>query len=275
MIDKDDIVMSVREQCKLLQVNRSVLYYEPASINDYNVELMHMIDRQYTDHPELGVLTMTAYLRSKGKKCGPKRVRRLMRLIGLEAIYPKPNTSRPNKQHEVYPYLLKDVEITHPNHVWSTDITYIPLKHGFAYLVAIMDWYSRSVLSWRLSNTMDTSFCIEALDEALNNYGAPAIFNSDQGSQFTSRDFIGRLTDKRISISMDGRGRAFDNIFIERLWRTVKYQNVFIKGYETMTEAQTGLTEYFDYYNHRRLHQSLNYKRPWDVYMNTVLEVAA
>jgi putative transposase len=173
MIDQLDSVMSVRKQCSLLQVNRSGLYYEAKPESSYNIELMHLIDEAFTEHPEMGVASMTAYMRDKGKSCGPKRVRRLMREMGLEAIYPKPNTSRPNKQHAVYPYLLKGVDINRPNQVWSTDITYIRLRHGFAYLVAIMDWFSRSVLSWRLSNTMDTSFCIEALDEALDKYTPP------------------------------------------------------------------------------------------------------
>ena len=271
MVSTKDTVMSIRKQCQLLGVNRSGLYYRNRGESVYNIELMNMIDEEFTKYPHMGVPSMTAYLRDKGKKCGLKRVRRLMRKMGLEAIYPKPKTSIANKQHKTYPYLLTDVEIERPNQVWSTDITYIRLRHGFAYLVAIMDWHSRSVLSWRLSNTMDASFCLEALDEALAKYGNPEIFNSDQGAQFTSEAFISRLVDRHISISMDGRGRAFDNIFIERLWRTVKYQNVYIKGYETMEEAQQGLDEYFRYYNHERLHQSLDYKRPWDVYMSKTL----
>lgn len=274
MLGPKDDKMSMRKQCQLLDINRSGLYYKSKGENMYNIKLMHMIDEEFTRHPNMGVPSMTAYLRDTGKKCGPKRVRRLMRKMGLEAIYPKPNTSKANKQHKVYPYLLRDVVIDRPNQVWSTDITYIRLRHGFAYLVAIMDWYSRSVLSWRLSNTMDVSFCSEALDEALSKYGTPEIFNSDQGAQFTSAEFINRLKNKHISISMDGRGRALDNIFIERLWRTVKYQNVYIKGYETMHQAQQGLSEYFEYYNHERLHQSLGYKRPWNIYIGK-LKVAA
>ena len=266
LLDKDKEEMSMRNQCNLLAINRSGLYYHAAPESAYNIELMNIIDEEFTKHPFMGVRGMTAYLRDTGKRCGPKRVRRLMRKMGLMPIYPKPNTSRPNKHHATYPYLLTDVTVERPNQVWSTDITYIRLKHGFAYLVAIMDWHSRSVLSWRLSNTMDVSFCCEALDEALAKYGTPEIFNSDQGAQFTSEAFINRLTAQQISISMDGRGRAFDNIFIERLWRSVKYQNVYIKGYETMQEAQEGLTEYFDYYNHGRLHQSLENQRPWDIY---------
>ncbi len=258
--------MSLRKQCDLLGVSRSTLYYEAKGESRYNLELMNMIDVGYTAHPDMGVPSMTAYLRNSGKKCGPKRVRRLMRLMGLEAVYPKPRTSIPNKQHEVYPYLLKDVEITRANQAWSTDITYIRLKHGFAYLVAVMDWYSRKVLSWRLSNTMDSGFCCEALEEALMFYGTPDVFNSDQGAQFTSGEFIGRLKGKHISISMTGKGRALDNVFIERLWRTVKYGNVYIKGYETIPEATAGLKEYFEYYNERRPHSSLGDTCPDMVY---------
>ena len=204
--------MSFRKQCELLDISRSGLYYEPKGESEYNLKLMNVIDKEYTDHPNMGVPSMTAYLRNMGKKCGPKRVRRLMRLMGLEAIYPKPRTSIPNKQHKVYPYLLKDVELVRPNQVWSTDITYIRLKHGFAYLVAIMDWYSRKVLSWQLSNTMDVGFCCEALEEALLFYGTPEVFNSDQGSQFTSGEFIGLLKGKGITISMTGKGRAKVNL---------------------------------------------------------------
>jgi len=258
--------MSFRKQCELLDISRSGLYYEPKGESEYNLKLMNMIDKEYTDHPNMGVPSMTAYLRNMGKKCGPKRVRRLMRLMGLEAIYPKPRTSIPNKQHKVYPYLLKDVELVRPNQVWSTDITYIRLKHGFAYLVAIMDWYSRKVLSWQLSNTMDVGFCCEALEEALLFYGTPEVFNSDQGSQFTSGEFIGLLKGKGITISMTGKGRALDNVFIERLWWTVKYNDVYIKGYETVPEARAGLKKYFEYYNERRSHSSLGAKYPDMVY---------
>lgn len=258
--------MSIRKQCELLNVPRSGLYYKACPMNEYNLKIMNMVDEEYTRHPDMGVPSMTAYLRDAGFKCGPKRVRRLMRLMGLEAIYPKPRLSVGNKQHVIYPYLLRDVEINCPNQVWSTDITYVRLKHGYVYLVAIMDWYSRAVLSWRLSNTLDASFCCEALQEALDAYGTPEIFNTDQGSQFTCEAFTSILTRRHVSISMDGRGRALDNVFIERLWRTVKYTDVYIKGYETISETQLGLIEFFDRYNHRRLHQGLGYKRPWDVY---------
>jgi len=266
LVEKENKTISLRKQCEILDISRSGLYYEPKAESKYNIELMNMIDKEYTDHPNMGVPSMTSFLRNKGKKCGPKRVRRLMRLMGLEAVYPKPRTTIPNKQHKIYPYLLKDVEITRPNQIWSTDITYIRLKHGFAYLVAIMDWHSRKVLSWRLSNTMDVGFCCESLEEALMFYGKPEIFNSDQGSQFTSKEFIDRLTSKGISISMTGKGRALDNVFIERLWWTVKYNDVYIKGYETIPEAVEGLNMFFEYYNERRGHSSLGGKCPDMIY---------
>jgi len=274
MIDKSDH-LSMRTQCQLLGVPRSRLYYQERPETQYNIGLMNMIDEHFTAHPHTGVEGMVAYLRDKGKTCGPKRIRRLMREMGMMAVYPHPYTSHPNKAHKIYPYLLDGVKLERPNQVWSTDITYIRLRHGFAYLVVIMDWYSRSVLSWRLSNTLDANFCCEALDEALMLHGCPEIFNSDQGSQFTSTEFIKRLTEKNISISMDGRGRAMDNIFVERLWRSVKYENVYLKGYETMQEANKGLTIYFDWYNHDRLHMSLGYKRPWHVYTNEIARLAA
>jgi len=267
MLNAGDKDLSIRKQCLLLSIPRAGLYYDKVPENGYNIELMNLIDEEFTRHPYMGVESMTEYLRrDKRKHCGPKRVRRLMRQMGLMAIYPGRDTSIPNQEHKVYPYLLRGVTVDRPNQVWCSDITYIRLNHGFAYLVAIMDWHSRSVLSWRLSNTLDSSFCCEALDEALRLYGAPEIFNSDQGCQFTCEAFISRLKAKQISISMDGRGRAFDNIFIERLWRTVKYQDIYINGYETMQEAQEGLTKYFPYYNRGRRHKSLGHLRPWDVY---------
>lgn len=260
--------MSFRKQCKLLDISRSGLNYTPRGESKYNIELMHIIDAKYTLHPELGVTSMTSYLKNKGKKCGPKRVRRLMRKMGLEAIYPKPRTSIKNKQHKVYPYLLKDLKIICPNQVWSTDITYVRLRAGYAYLVAIMDSYTRKVLSWKLSNTLDAGFCCEALEEALFFYGRPEIFNTDQGSQFTSESFTSILNKIKVSISMTGTGRCLDNILIERLWRTVKYQNIYIKGYETIPETAKGLKEYFEYYNKSRSHSSLKGKTPDMVYYN-------
>jgi putative transposase len=226
---------------------------------------MNLIDEQFTKMPFYGVPRMTAYLKRLGHKVGEKRVRRLMRQMGLIAIYPKPKTSRKHPEHKVYPYLLRDVVVSRPNQVWAADITYIRLLRGFAYLVAIIDWFSRYVLAWRLSNTLEAGFCIECLEEAAE-YGNPEIFNTDQGSQFTSAEFTKRLADKRIAISMDGRGRVFDNIFVERLWRSVKYENVYIKGYQTIPEAKMGLAEYFKLYNTERLHEALNYQTPWEVY---------
>jgi putative transposase len=231
---------------------------------------MNLLDEQYMRTPFWGVRNMTTFIKESGyKTVGRDHVRTLLRQMGLEAIFPKPNLSKPNKAHEVYPYLLKDVDIIRPNQVWSADITYIRLAHGFAYLVAIIDWYSRAVLSWRLSNTLDSGFCVEALQEALTKYGKPGIFNSDQGCQFTSQDFISILSAARISISMDGRGRCMDNIFVERLWRSVKYEDIYLRGYQTIPEAREGLTRYFEFYNHKRYHQSLDNKKPWQVYMSS------
>ena len=246
-------------------INRSTLYYKPVLPDEETLKLMHLLDQQYTKMPFYGVRRMTKFLQKLGYKIGKARVRSLLRQMGLRAIYPGPNTSKPHPMHIIYPYLLRDVAVTRPNQVWSTDITYIRLRHGFVYLVAIMDWHSRYVLSWRLSNTLDADFCVEALEEALK-YEKPDIFNSDQGSQFTSSAFTGKLLEKGIAISMDGRGRVFDNIFVERLWRSVKYDDIYIKGYQTVNETQAGLKNYFSLYNNERMHQSLDYKTPWEVY---------
>jgi len=266
LIDNSDSRYSRRKQCLLLGLNRSTLYYEPVGIRPLEQEMMDLLDAQYTETPFYGVNKMTEFLRRQGYAVGRDHVRTLLRKMGLEAVYAKPNLSKPHPEHVVYPYLLKDIDIMRANQVWSTDITYIRLTQGFAYLTAIIDWYSRYVLSWRLSNTLDSSFCVEALEEALFRYGSPEIFNSDQGSQFTSKDFIGILTRNGISISMDGRGRAFDNIFVERLWRTVKYENVYISGYINIPEARGGLGKYFEIYNTKRFHQSLAYRTPLEVY---------
>jgi len=228
---------------------------------------MELIDRQYLKTPFYGSRRMVPYLANSGYHVNRKRVQRLMRLMDIQAIYPKRNLSQKKRDHKIYPYLLNDVKITIPNFVWSTDITYIPLRQGFLYLSAIIDWYSRYVLSWRLSNTLDAVFCIEALEEALEK-GHPVIFNTDQGSQFTSKEFTQILLNKNIKISMDGRGRAFDNIFIERLWRTVKYEEIYLKGYETGRDAKEGLGNYFPFYNNERYHQSLEYKTPHEVHYN-------
>jgi len=276
MIDHNGKDFSVREQCRILGVNRSGLYYETRSLTEETLKIMRLLDEEHTKHPFYGVPKMTEFLRRKGYKVGRDRTRTLLRSMGLEAVYPKPKTSIKAKDHKIYPYLLKDVEVIRPNQVWSADITYIRLEEGFVYLVAIMDWYSRYLLSWRVSNTMDTSFCVEALEEALK-YARPEIFNTDQGSQFTSMKFTGILEKNGISISMDAKGRVFDNIFIERLWRTVKYENIYIKDYKTIPDLKAGLIEYFDFYNGERYHQNLDYKTPWEVYageqLSTELEL--
>ncbi len=264
MLNKKDPKYSMREQCQILGINRSSLYYHPVPTSPETLEIMGLLDEEHTRHPFYGVPKMTEFLKRNGYKIGPDKVRTLLRRMGLEAIYPKPKTSIPNKQHKIYPYLLKDVKITRPNQVWSTDITYIKLNEGFVYLVAIIDWYSRYVLGWQLSNSLDANFCVEALKEALNT-GKPDIFNTDQGCQFTSMAFTDVLEQNGVLISMDAKGRVFDNIFIERLWRTVKYEDIYIKGYRNIPEAQLGLVEYFDFYNNERYHQSLDYKTPREV----------
>ncbi len=266
LIEKCDDKFSMREQIHLLSINRSSAYYKPIGINEYDRRLMNLLDEQYTETPFYGVLRMRQHLKSLGYNVGKDHVRTLLRGMGLEAIYPKPWTSKMEKEHKVYPYLLGGVKIDRPNYVWSIDITYVRLAEGYAYLTAIIDWFSRYVLSWRLSNTLDVSFCLEAMDEALVNYGRPQIFNSDQGSQFTSREFVGRLSDAGISISMDGRGRVFDNIFIERLWRTIKYENIYLYDYRDIPETKDGLRKYFIFYNEKRFHQALDYQTPWQVY---------
>lgn len=228
--------------------------------------LLRLLDEEYTRHPFYGSRRMTKYLRGCGHVVNRKRVQRLMQTLGLAGMAPGPNTSKPHPQHKLYPYLLRGVDIIRPNQVWSTDITYIRLPRGFVYLVAIIDWYSRKVLSWRLSNTMDAGFCVDCLEEAIKAYGTPEIFNSDQGSQFTSDAFTGVLIERGITISMDGRGRALDNIFVERLWRTVKYEEVYLKQHGSLQDLLMGLTRYFMFYNEERLHQSLGYKTPDVVY---------
>ena len=261
--------LSVREQCRLLSVPRSTLYDPPAKTKAEDLLVMRRIDEQYTATPFYGVERMTACLQRQGFRIGHNRVRRLLRLMGLEALYPKPRLSVPGgPEHRVYPYLLRGLRIDHVNQVWSSDITYIRLTQGFAYLVAILDWFSRYVLSWRLSTTLEAWFCVEALREAMRT-ASPAIVNTDQGSQFTSGGWIDALTEAGVSISMDGRGRAFDNIFTERLWRSVKYEEVYLKDYEGVDEARSGLGEYFRFYNTARPHQSLGYRTPAEVHFGT------
>jgi putative transposase len=265
LIDPKHESLSIRRQCELLDLPRSTLYYQPATETEDNLRLMRLLDEQYLKMPFYGSRRMTAWLQAEGHAVNRKRVQRLMRVMGLEGLTPRRSTSRPAKGHRVFPYLLRGVEITHPDHVWSTDITYIPLRGGFVYLTAIMDWYSRYVLAWRLSNRLDGAFCLEALDEALDG-GKPEIFNSDQGAQFTSDGFVGRLLDQSVAVSMDGRGRALDNVFIERLWRSLKYEDIYLKEYATVDELYEGLLRYFELYNHERLHQSLDYQTPYRVY---------
>ena len=249
-------------------MSRATVYAQrvPKRASEQDLELLRLIDEQYTRRPFYGSRKMVTFLQTQGHLVNRKRVQRLMRVLGLAGMAPGPNTSRPQPQHKVYPYLLRGVAVTRPNQVWSTDITYIRLAHGFVYLVAVIDWYSRKVLSWRISNTMDTAFCVDCLEEALQRHGNPEIFNTDQGSQFTSDAFTGVLKSRGIAISMDGRGRALDNIFVERLWRSVKYEDVYLKGYRNAMELMLGLTEYFVFYNDERPHQSLGNRTPAAVY---------
>lgn len=257
--------LSIRRQCELLGLGRSSFYYQPVGESEENLGLMRRIDEQHLRTPFFGVGEMTAWLRRAGEQVNPKRIRRLMRLMGIEAIYPKPHTSRRHPEHKIYPYLLRDVEITRADQVWASDITYVPMHRGFMYLVAIMDWFSRYVVAWRLSNSLDVGFCVECLEEALST-GRPEIFNTDQGSQFTSSAFTGRLEECGVAISMDGRGRVLDNVFIERLWRTVKYEEIYLKEYESGWALEAGLTDYFAFYRHQRPHSSLGYRTPGEVY---------
>jgi putative transposase len=272
MIDKEH-PLPITKQCKILNLSRSGIYYTPAPISDNDKELMRLMDEIHLEEPYLGSRGIKSILKRKGFKTGRIRVRTLMRKMGIEAIYKKPRLSKPHREHKIYPYLLRGLDITEANAVWCSDITYIPMARGFCYLVAVMDWTSRKVLSWRLSNTLDTSFCIEALEEALMKYGKPGIFNTDQGSQFTSDAFTDILINHGIRISMDGQGRWMDNIFIERLWKTVKYEEVYLKAYESITHAKKELTRFFDRYNTRRPHQGLADMTPDEVYWNTLLKI--
>jgi len=272
MVESDKQPIPVVRQCELLALPRSSLYYREHRAPEataFEQEVLNAIDELYTARPHLGRYGMTGALAQERRlHVNPKRVRRLMKKLGLEAVYPRPrrNTSQANKEHLKYPYLLRNLEITEPDQVWCADITYIRLHRGFAYLVAVMDWYSRCVLSWELSNTLDANFCVSALEAALSSGRAPAIFNTDQGSQFTSEAFTKVLSEAGIAISMDGVGRAFDNIMVERLWRTVKYEDVYLRDYETPAEARLGLERYFAYYDHLRRHRSLGRRTPAEVY---------
>lgn len=274
MVDSGHDRLSVVRQCGLLKIARSGLYYKRTGESAINLTLMQEIDRAFTEWPFLGVRQMSRYLVSLGYSASKKRVRRLMRLMGFMAVYQKPRTSVPNPAHKRYPYLLRDLDITRSNQVWCADITYIPMRKGFLYLVAIMDWHTRKVLSWRLSNTMETDFCVSALEEALAKYGRPDIFNTDQGSQFTSFAFTSVLRENCIRISMDGRGRWLDNVFIERLWRSLKYENVYLNAYETGSEARAGIGRWINFYNQIRPHSSLNGNTPERCYHEDCLKAA-
>jgi putative transposase len=267
MIDKEEALPLTR-QCALLDLCRSGVYYQAAPVRAKDLELMRQIDEIHLTWPFYGSRNILNELWSRGYDVGRDRVRRLMRLMGIEALYVKPKLSQAHPGHKKYPYLLRGLLITRPNHVWATDITYIPMAKGFCYLVASIDWASRMVLSWRLSNTLDSSFCIEALEEAIAKYGCPDIFNTDQGSQFTSEAFTECLRSHSIAISMDGKGRWRDNVFVERLWKSVKYEDIYLKAYGSMAEVKKGLTEYFIFYNQMRWHQSLDRKTPAMVYFN-------
>jgi putative transposase len=266
MLDRDDKTVSIRRQCALLGVARSSVYRPERPANDNDLALMRRIDELFTAWPFYGSRRLTATLRAEGWPVNRKRVQRLMRLMGIAALGPKPATSKPAPGHKVFPYLLRGLSIERPNHVWAADITYIPIGRGFLYLVAIIDWASRAVLAWRLSNTLDTSFCLAALEEAVARFGTPEIFNTDQGCQFTSAAFTGALLAAGIRISMDGRGRWMDNVFIERLWRSLKHEDVYLKGYADGREARAGIASWIAFYNEQRLHQALGYRTPMEVW---------
>ena len=268
MIDPQRPRLSVVRQCTLLHLNRSGVYYQAVPENEKNLMLMRLIDAQFLETPYYGSRQMTWHLRRLGHEVGRKRVRRLMAIMGLRGIYQKPRTTVPHPEHRKYPYLLRDLVIDRPDQVWCSDITYIPMKRGFLYLVAIMDWFTRKVLSWRVSNTMDVEFCIEALQDALMRYGTPDIFNTDQGSQFRTPRFTGILEDRQIRISMDGRGRWLDNVFIERLWRSLKYECVYLHAFETGSELRAGLGRWIAHYNERRPHTALAGRTPDEAYHN-------
>ena len=272
MIDRKHKVPLTR-QSQILALSRSSLYYEVVPISGHDLELMRLIDEIHLKHPFMGSRSIRDQLQGMGHPVGREHVRTLMRKMGITALYRKRNLSKPDPQHKVYPYLLRGMDITRANQVWAADITYLPMAKGFCYLMAIMDWASRKVLAWRLSNTLDASFCTEALEEAIRKYGTPEIFNTDQGSQFTSDAFIGILESHDIKISMDGKGRWLDNVFIERLWRSVKYEDVYLKAYGSITEVRQGLGEYFEFYNLRRRHQSIDRKTPDIVYWSTLPKI--
>jgi putative transposase len=277
LVQPDHADLSIRRQCELLGLTRSMLYYLPVGVSAEDQALMKEIDRLFTTWPFLGSRKILDELRKAGHVINRKKVQRLMQVMGLQAMVPGPHTSRPHPEHPIYPYLLGKIDVVRPNQVWATDITYIPLEQGWCYLVAIIDWYSRAILSWRLSNTMTVDFCVDALEEALRHHGTPEMFNSDQGAQFTSPDFTGVLKHEGIAISMDGKGRATDNIFIERVWRSLKYEDVYLHAYRTLAEATAGIGKWIRYYNVRRAHQALDYRTPMEVYrgVHGIKEAAA
>jgi putative transposase len=274
MIDREHTLPLTR-QSKILELSRSSIYYKAVPISEGELQLMRLIDEIHLKYPFMGSRSIRDQLQGMGRKVGRQHVSTLMRKMGISALYRKPRLSKPHPEHKVYPYLLRGLEISRGNQVWASDISYIPMARGFCYLVVIMDWASRKVLAWRLSNTLDASFCAEALEEAILKYGTPDIFNTDQGGQFTSDAFIKILRDHNIDISMDGKGRWLDNVFVERLWRSVKYEDVYLKAYGSIAEARQGLREYFEFYNNRRRHQSLDRRTPDDVYWSTLPQKVA
>ena len=263
--------LPLTQQSRLLRLSRSSLYYEPRPTPERDLRLMRKIDKLHTARPFAGSRMLRDMLRLDGEKVGRRHVSTLMKKMGIEALYRKPNTSKRHPGHKIYPYLLRGLDINRPNQVWATDITYLPMAKGFAYLTVILDWYSRKVLSWRVSNTMDNSFCLDALEEAIARYGTPEIFNTDQGSQFTSDAFTGKLKEYNVRISMDGKGSWRDNVFVERLWRSVKYEEVYLKAYETVTEARRSIGSYLNFYNRERPHSSLDGITPDQFYYNNLL----
>jgi putative transposase len=266
MIEPNLPGLSVGKQCKLLSISRSSFYYEPKGESEMNLDLMRLIDKQFLETPFYGVRQMTWHLRNEDHLVNEKRIRRLMRLMGLMPIYQKPNTSKAAKGHKIYPYLLRGLRVDRPNQVWCADITYLPMRRGFLYLVAIMDWQTRKVLAWRISNTLEAEFCVDALNEAIHKFGPPEIMNTDQGSQFTSFAWTDRLRRSGVRISMDGKGRFLDNIFVERLWRSLKYECVYLHAWETGSEAKAGVRKWIDFYNHKRPHSALGGQPPAVIY---------
>ena len=266
LVEREDPALPISQQCRLLAISRSAVYRRPAEVGEADLAIMALMDRQYLARPYYGARRMAAWLATQGYVVNRKRVRRLMRLMGLVAIYQRPNTSKAAVAHKVYPYLLGGIAIERVNQVWCSDVTYIPMAKGFLYLVVVMDWVSRTVLAWRLSNTLGADFCVEALEEALARYGRPEIFNTDQGSQFTCDEFTTTLKRHEIAISMDGKGRCMDNIFVERLWRSLKYEEVYLNAYASVAEARTGIGAWLGFYNEERQHQSLGYRTPRQIY---------